>query len=81
MPESIEICTIHSTKGLAYPMVILAQSEKGLHANASGEMGLSFNSFAINEQGNTNDYSAIGFKIDEYEPLIYRVLKKISKNK
>lgn len=79
--ESIEICTIHSTKGLAYPMVILAQSEKGLHANASGEMGLSFNSFAINEQGNTNDYSAIGFKIDEYEPLIYRVLKKISKNK
>jgi ATP-dependent exoDNAse (exonuclease V) beta subunit len=79
--ESIELCTIHSTKGLAYPMIILAQSEKGLHANASGEMGLSFNSFAINEQGTVSDYSAIGFKIDEYEPLIYRALKKISINK
>jgi len=75
--ESIEICTIHSTKGLAYPMVILAQSEKNLSSNASGDMGLSFNSFSI--QG--KQYTAVGFKIDEYEPLVYRTLKEISKEK
>lgn len=79
--ESIELCTIHSTKGLAYPMVILAQSEKGLHANASGEMGLSFASFTLNQNSKSTDYSAVGFKMDEYEPLIYRILKQISKNK
>ena len=54
--ESVELCTIHSTKGLAYPMIILAQSEK-------------------------EKYSAVGFKIEEYELLIYRVLKQIGRNK
>ncbi|MEA2017436.1 MAG: 3'-5' exonuclease, partial [Campylobacterota bacterium] len=78
--ESIELCTIHSTKGLAYPMVILAQSEKGLHSNASGDMGLSFSSFTLKESV-SKDYSAVGFKVGVYEPLIYRILKKISKNK
>ena len=78
--ESIELCTIHSTKGLAYPMVILAQSEKGLHSNASGDMGLSFASFTL-KAPIAKDYSAVGFKVGIYEPLIYRILKKISKNK
>ncbi len=76
--ESVELCTIHSTKGLAYPMIILAQSEKGLHHNATGTMGLSFNTFTLNEK---ERYSAVGFKIREYEPLIYRILKQIGKNK
>jgi len=75
--ESVELCTIHSTKGLAYPMVVVAQSEKGLSANASGEMGLSFNSFTLKGE----DYSGVGYKLGEYEPLIYRILKKISSNK
>jgi len=57
--ESIELCTIHSTKGLAYPMVILAQSEKGLSANASGEMGLSFSSFTLQQNSQPQDYSAL----------------------
>jgi ATP-dependent exoDNAse (exonuclease V) beta subunit len=79
--ESIELCTIHSTKGLAYPMVILAQSEKGLHANASGEMGLSFASFTLKQDDEKVNYSAVGFKVDNYEPLIYRILKQVMKNK
>jgi ATP-dependent exoDNAse (exonuclease V) beta subunit len=81
--ESIELCTIHSTKGLAYPMVILAQSEKSLHANSSGDMGLSFSTFTLNQNNNNNidTYSAVGFKIGAYEPLIYRILKQISRNK
>jgi ATP-dependent helicase/nuclease subunit A len=79
--ESIELCTIHSTKGLAYPMIILAQSEKSLSANSTGEMGLSFSSFILNHGDEKIDYSAVGFKIGEYEPLVYRALKQISKNK
>ena len=79
--ESVELCTIHSTKGLAYPMVILAQSEKGLHANASTEMGLSFTSFTLSLDGKSKEFSGVGFKVGEYEPLIYRALKQISKNK
>ncbi len=79
--ESIELCTIHSTKGLAYPMVILAQSEKGLSASASGEMGLSFSSFTLQQNSKSEDYSAVGFKIDDYEPLVYRILKQVMKNK
>jgi ATP-dependent exoDNAse (exonuclease V) beta subunit len=79
--ESIELCTIHSTKGLAYPMVILAQSEKPLHANASGDMGLSFSTFTLNQNNTLDTYSAVGFKVGSYEPLIYRILKQISRNK
>ena len=30
--ESIQLCTIHSTKGLAYPMVILANSDKDIYS-------------------------------------------------
>jgi ATP-dependent exoDNAse (exonuclease V) beta subunit len=79
--ESVELCTIHSTKGLDYPMVILAQSEKNVLSRSSGEMGLNFNTFALNQNGTQEEYGAVGFAMGEYQPLIYRILKKINKNK
>ncbi|MEA2049465.1 MAG: UvrD-helicase domain-containing protein [Campylobacterota bacterium] len=79
--ESIELCTIHSTKGLAYPMVILGQSEKNVLNKTAQEFGLSFNSFTLNTDNGYVEYGAVGFKVADYEPLIYRILKKISKNK
>ena len=46
-------------------------------------MGLSFNTFSLYEKGEkkAKPYSAVGFKIDGYEPLIYRILKEVSKKK
>lgn|GEM_PF-3179923 len=79
--ESIELCTIHSTKGLAYPMVIVAQTEKDVVSKSSGDMGVSFNSFTININNENVDYSTVAFKLGEYEPLALRVIKQISRNK
>ncbi len=79
--ESVELCTIHSTKGLDYPMVILAQSEKNVLSKSAGDMGLNFNTFALNIDADKQEYGAVGFKIYGYEPLIYRILKKINRNK
>jgi len=44
-------------------------------------MGLSFSAFALNQNDIIDTYNAVGFKIGSYEPLIYRILKQISRNK
>lgn len=75
--ESIEICTIHSTKGLAYPMVILANSQKGLYGQIQSD-SIKNNNF---ELLNAQTKQIAGFKINGYEPLAFRLLKKIDKLK
>jgi len=77
MANSIELCSIHSTKGLAYPVVILAQSSKNLSKQSSTE-GIKFEKFTDLDG---KEHILIGFKIDEYKPLSYRVLSEISKLK
>ena len=79
--ESVELCTIHSTKGLDYPMIILAQSEKDVVTKSAQDYGLNFNTFAIKEGKEYEEYGAVGFKLGEYSPLSYRVLNQINKNK
>ncbi len=75
--ESIEICTIHSTKGLAYPMVILANAQKGLYGQIQSDT-IKHNNFTLM---NGEKKEIAGFKIGDYEPLGFRVLKKIDKLK
>lgn len=75
--ESIEICTIHSTKGLAYPMVILANAQKGLYGQIQSDT-IKHNNFTLS---NGEKKEIAGFKIGDYEPLSFRVLKKIDKLK
>jgi ATP-dependent exoDNAse (exonuclease V) beta subunit len=76
--ESIQLCTIHSTKGLAYPMVIVANSDKNLYTQIQSD-SIKTNSFTILP---SNDRKLIaGFKVDGYEPLSFRVLKQIDKLK
>lgn len=75
--ESIEICTIHSTKGLAYPMVILANSQKGLYTQIQSD-SIKNNNFELSN-GTTKQIA--GFKVNGYEPLAFRLLKKIDKLK
>ena len=74
---SIELCSIHSTKGLAYPMVIVADTAKGLTTQVTSE-SIKFNTF----KDTMNDrYNLVGFKIDSYEPLSLRLLKEVDKRK
>lgn len=74
--KSIEICSIHSTKGLAYPLVLLAHSDKGLYGQIQSDT-LKHNNFTLN-----NDKKEIvGFKLENYSPLSLRVLKEIDKLK
>ena len=74
---SIELCSIHSTKGLAYPMVILADSAKRLTSQVTSE------SIKFNKLKDSDDelYNLIGFKVEEYEPISLRLLKEIDKRK
>ncbi|MGB3751194.1 MAG: UvrD-helicase domain-containing protein [Arcobacteraceae bacterium] len=74
--KSIEICSIHSTKGLAYPLVLLGHSEKGLYGQIQSD-ALKHNNFTLNEQKK----EIVGFKINDYTPLSHRVLKQIDKLK
>ena len=76
--ESIQLCTIHSTKGLAYPMVILADSNKNLYNQAAID-NIKHNSFTL--VSNNEKKLITGFKIDDYEPLSFRLLKRIDKLK
>jgi len=76
LTKSIEICTIHSTKGLAYPLVLLTSSEKSLERALHREQ-IKHNNFTFN-----NDITElVGFKINNYEPLSFRVLKEFNKLK
>lgn len=75
--ESIELCTIHSTKGLAYPMVILANSQKGVYSQIQSD-SIRHNNFTL-ATGEQKEIA--GFKVQGYEPLSLRVLKGIDKLK
>lgn len=74
--KSIEICSIHSTKGLAYPLVLLGNSDKGLYSQITGD-ALKHNNFTLNNEKK----EIVGFKINDYTPLSHRVLKEIDKLK
>lgn len=74
--KSVEICSIHSTKGLAYPLVLLGNSEKGLYSQITSD-SLKHNNFTFD--GNKKEI--VGFKINDYQPLSLRVLKQIDKLK
>jgi ATP-dependent exoDNAse (exonuclease V) beta subunit len=74
--KSIEICSIHSTKGLAYPLVLLGNSEKGLYSQITSD-ALKHNNFTLG----TQKKEIVGFKINDYTPLSHRVLKEIDKLK
>ncbi|MEA2050681.1 MAG: UvrD-helicase domain-containing protein, partial [Campylobacterota bacterium] len=74
--KSIEICSIHSTKGLAYPLVLLGNSDKGLYSQITSD-ALKHNNFSLNDKKK----EIVGFKINNYTPLSHRVLKAIDKLK
>jgi ATP-dependent exoDNAse (exonuclease V) beta subunit len=74
--KSIELCTIHSTKGLAYPLVLLGNADKGLYSQITSD-ALKHNNFTMN--GDKKEI--VGFKINDYIPLSHRVLKQIDKMK
>jgi len=74
--KSIEICSIHSTKGLAYPLVLLGNSDKGLYSQITSD-ALNHNNFTLNNEKK----EIVGFKINDYTPLSHRVLKEINKLK
>ena len=76
--ESIQLCTIHSTKGLAYPMVIVANSDKNVYSQIQSD-SIKSNSFTIFK--NNEKKLITGFKVDNYEPLCFRLLKQIDKLK
>ena len=76
--ESIQLCTIHSTKGLAYPMVILANSDKNVYSQIQSDI-IKHNSFTLAQSKEKKLIT--GFKVDDYEPLSFRVLKQIDKLK
>ena len=74
---SIELCSIHATKGLAYPMVIVADSAKALTSQVTTET-IKFNSF---KDTMGEKYNLVGFKMGEYEPISMRLLKEVDKRK
>lgn len=74
--KSIEICSIHSTKGLAYPLVLLGNSEKGLYSQITSD-SLKHNNLTIENEKK----EIVGFKVDNYTPLSHRILKEIDKLK
>jgi len=74
--NAIELCTIHATKGLAYPMVLLANTHKSLYSQVTSE-SLKHNNFEM--AGERKEI--VGFKIGDYIPLSYRVLKELDKRK
>lgn len=75
--ESIQLCTIHSTKGLAYPMIILVNSDKNVYSQIQSD-SIKSNSFTLE---NGDKKLITGFKVDDYEPLCFRLLKQIDKLK
>jgi len=74
--KSVEICSIHSTKGLAYPLVLLGNSDKGLYSQITSD-ALKYNNFTLKDEKK----EIVGFKINGYTPLSHRVLKEIDKLK
>jgi len=64
---SIEIRTIHSSKGLEWPMVILGSTHRSFMGMQPSE-SLVFDQF--------DGHEIIGFKVGEYAPLAYRFVKE-----
>ena len=75
--ESVELCSIHATKGLAYPMVILADGAKRLSRQSDTE-GIKAGTFR-DESG--REHTLLGFKLGDYAPLAYRVLREVNRAK
>ena len=74
--KSIEICSIHSTKGLAYPLVLLGNTNTSLYSQITSD-ALKHNNFTLNNEPK----EIVGFKINDYVPLSHRVLKELDKLK
>ena len=72
--NSIELSSIHYTKGLDYPLIILANANKRLSPNR--EDAVIYTKYTYNQEK-----FVIGFKIDDYAPLAYRVANFIDKLK
>ena len=68
----VELCSIHYTKGLEYPLIILTSAHKDL-AN-QGDKIFSFEKF-------NKDKFVFGTKVNDYSPLARRVASHISKLK
>lgn len=73
--NSIELSSIHYTKGLEYPIIILAQAHKNL--TPKREDGVIDTKYSENQETK----HLIGFKIDDYKPLAYRVADYIDRLK
>jgi len=69
---SIEIRTIHSAKGLEWPLVILANAGRSFMGRQPSE-SLVFDRYERGE--------VVGFKVGDYTPLAYRFAKARSKAK
>lgn len=63
---SIEIVTMHGSKGLEWPMVIIGSTNRSF-------MGMSKQETLVYDR--FEDKEMIGFKIGDYEPLVYKFIK------
>lgn len=64
---SIEIATMHGSKGLEWPMVIIGSMNRSFLGMSKQET-LLYDRF--------EDKELIGFKIGDYEPLVYKFIKE-----
>ena len=69
---SIEIRTMHSSKGLEWPMVILGSTQRSFMGMQPSE-SLVFDQF--------DGHEIVGFKVGDYAPLAYRFVKERKKLK
>jgi ATP-dependent exoDNAse (exonuclease V) beta subunit len=73
--NSIELTTIHSSKGLQYPMVIVPQLSKRLTSAAASD------SFKIGKVNVENSLQRVlGFKVNETDTITYSVASFIANN-
>ena len=73
--NAVELCSIHYTKGLAYPLVILTSAHKDI--SNQGDKVFSFDKFKDSSKENF----VFGMKIDNYSPISQRLASKIKKLK
>lgn len=64
---SIEIVTMHGSKGLEWPMVIIGSMNRSF-------LGMSKQETLVYDR--FEDKEMIGFKIGDYEPLVYKFIKE-----
>ena len=73
--NSIELSSIHYTKGLAYPMIIVADADKNIGKLA--DYTLNYEKFVYDDK----ECFAIGFKIGDYSPLARKVATSVELTK